>query len=63
MSDRPGKSPMKRCRILLVDSHSLLLDVLDRFLAEIPEIDVVARARTDSRRWRWPSSTGPTWWS
>ena len=36
---------MKRCRVLLVDGHSLLLDVLARFLAEIPEIDVVARAR------------------
>ncbi len=36
---------MKRCRVLLVDGHALLLDVLSRFLAEIPEIEIVARAR------------------
>ena len=36
---------MNRCRVLLVDSHSLLLDALARFLAEIPEIDIVARTR------------------
>jgi DNA-binding NarL/FixJ family response regulator len=36
---------MQRCRILLVDSHALLLDVLDRLLREVPEIDVVARTR------------------
>ncbi|MGP0062265.1 MAG: response regulator transcription factor [Isosphaeraceae bacterium] len=36
---------MKRCRVLLVDSHSLLLDILARYLAEFPEIDIVARTR------------------
>jgi DNA-binding NarL/FixJ family response regulator len=36
---------MQTCRILLVDAHPLLLDILNRFLGEISEIEIVARAR------------------
>ncbi len=35
---------MRPCRILLVDEHHLLLEVLNRFLAEVPGIEVVACA-------------------
>jgi DNA-binding NarL/FixJ family response regulator len=33
---------MQRCRILLVDDNPLLLRVIARFLAEFPELEVVA---------------------
>jgi DNA-binding NarL/FixJ family response regulator len=36
---------MKRCRILLADDHLPLLSVLDQFLAEVPEIEVIAHAQ------------------
>ena len=36
---------MQPCRILLVDDHPLLLDILNRFLAEVSGIEIVARAR------------------
>jgi two-component system nitrate/nitrite response regulator NarL len=36
---------MKPCRVLLADNHAMLLDALSRFLAEIPEIDIVGRTR------------------
>jgi two-component system nitrate/nitrite response regulator NarL len=47
--DRPPGSPPKheatqRWRVLLVDDHPLLLDVLNRFLTEVSGIEIVARA-------------------
>ncbi len=36
---------MQTCRILLVDDHPLLLRILNRLLAEISEIEIVAQAR------------------
>ena len=40
----PRGGSMQRCRILLVDDHPLLLEVLNRFLAEVSGIEIVARA-------------------
>src|SRR5262249_28419094 len=37
-----ARVPMQRCRILLVDANPLLLRVIARFLAEFPELEVVA---------------------
>jgi DNA-binding NarL/FixJ family response regulator len=40
----PKKGSSSRCRILLVDDHPLILDVLNRFLSEVSGIEIVARA-------------------